>query len=73
MAYFKETIIFQGSRGVGTEHFSGVPTFSKGVQLLIPIATYRICDFPGGGWSGHPDPILVSPFWISACYQLQVN
>ena len=43
-------------------HFSGGPTFSRGVQLfqggggsncLFPIETHITCDFPGGG----PDPL----------------
>ena len=48
MVYFKETIIFQVSRGGGQ-------TFSRWsniflVQFLIPMETYRTCDFPG--WLG---------------------
>ena len=37
---------------MGVYHFSGEggPNFSRGcgVQMLISIETYRICDFPGG-------------------------
>ena len=42
-----------------------------GVQLLIPMETYRTCDFPGGGGGGGGgglDPL--SPLWISACLKL---
>ena len=43
---------------MGVYHFSGEgdPNFSRGcgVQMLISIETYRICDFPGG--SGPPYP-----------------
>ena len=42
--------------------FQGGPTFSSGAQLLIPIETYIICDFPGGG-GGVPDPV---PLWLRA-------
>ena len=56
----KKTIIVQGSRGCPT--FSrgggggggGGPTFSRGVQLLIPYRNPYNCDFPGG--SGPPVP-----------------
>ena len=43
----------------GVYHFSGKggPNFSRecGVQMLISIETYRICDFPGG-----PGPLYPS-------------
>ena len=26
------------------------------VVILIPKETYNTCNFPGGGWSGSPDP-----------------
>ena len=46
-------IILQGSRW-GSNIFKGrrMSNFSQRVQLLIPIAAYRICDFPGGGEGG---------------------
>ena len=48
------------SRGGGG---GGGPTFSRGVQLLIPyiIETHITCDFPGGGG---PDPLSPPPLWI---------
>ena len=42
--------------------FQGGPTFSGGIQLLIPIETHITCDFPGG--SGPPAP---APLWICTC------
>ena len=43
---------------MGVYHFSGEggPNFSRGcgVQLLISIETYRICDFPGGPGPPYP-------------------
>ena len=51
-------------------HFSGGPTFSRGVQLfqggggsncLFPIETHITCDFPGGG-GGVRTPC--PPLWI---------
>ena len=44
---YRETMLFQGSRGS--------PTFSRGVQMLISIETHMTCDFPGGG--GGSDPL----------------
>ena len=41
MVYSRKTIIFQGS--MGDEGLA----FSRGVQLLIPMETYRTCNFPG--------------------------
>ena len=53
----RKTIPFQDSRRV--QHFPGevqlLPGGGGGVQLLIPMKTYRPCDFPGGG--GGPDPL----------------
>ena len=45
----------------------GVQKFQR-VQLLIPLVTYKTCDFPGGvgggggggGWRGGPDPLSLS-------------
>ena len=63
----KKTIIFQGSRGDQTFSRGGVgggrggPTFSRGVQLLIP---YRN---PYNLWfSRGVDPLI--PLWIRTCY-----
>ena len=43
---------------MGVSHFSGEgsPNFSRGcgVQMLIAIETYRICDFPGGPGPPYP-------------------
>ena len=43
---------------MGVYHFSGEggPNFSRGcgVQMLISIETYRICDFPGGPGPPYP-------------------
>ena len=49
MVYFKEIykfVCFQAGRGV-------VQNFQR-VQLLIPMATYKTCDFPG---RRGPDPL----------------
>ena len=55
MVYFKENYNFSRfQRGAG-------PTFSRGVQVLISIETYRIYDFPGEG--SRP----LSPLWIRTC------
>ena len=35
-------------RGEGVQHFAR----GEGIQLLIPIETYRTFDFPGGGGGG---------------------
>ena len=44
---------FEYSKGLGFNIFQeGGPTFSRGVQLLIPIENYTDCDFPGRGASG---------------------
>ena len=55
----EKTILFQGSRGGST--FSGgvgggVPTFCRGVQMLISIEAHITCDFLGGG-GGCLDPL----------------
>ena len=42
--------------GAGVQHFPGAQLFPGRIQLLIPIETYRTCDFPGGG-----DPCLPYP------------
>ena len=59
---------------MGVYHFSGEggPNFSRGcgVQMLISIETYRICDFPGGPGPPYPldprmcmiDPLAISKF-----------
>ena len=48
MVNFKESIIFQGSRG--GQHFpGGVQLFPGGSNCLFPIETHITCDFPGGG------------------------
>ena len=40
--------------GVGdSKIFQGVPTFMGGGGVLIPIETYRTCDFPGGSGTLH--------------------
>ena len=60
----KKTIIFQGSRGGGVQHFpEGVQLFAGGSNCLFPIETHITCDFPGGGGSGPPVP----PLWIRTC------
>ena len=50
----KKTYIFQDvtvyfPRWQGVQHFPGCPTFFQrgGEQMLIPIQTYKTCDFPG--------------------------
>ena len=48
MVNFKESIIFQGSRG--GQLFPG----GGGSNCLFPIETHITCDFPGGGG---PDPL----------------
>ena len=48
MVYFKETIIFQGSRGVPTFCREG-PPISRGSNCLFPIETQITCGFPWGG------------------------
>ena len=56
MVYSKETIIFQGSRGV--QHFpEGQIYFPGWSQLLSPMETYKTCDFPGLGGSGPLSPL----------------
>ena len=54
----RKSIIFQGSRGAGSQHFPGVATFSRGVQLLSTMATYKTCDFSrrGMAWTSRPYP-----------------
>ena len=56
-------------------HFSGGPTFSRGVQLfqggggtncLFPIETHITCDFTGGGGSGPPVPPSGSALGVRA-------
>ena len=36
---------------------------TRGVLMIIPIETYTICDFHGGGGSRPPAPSL----WIRSC------
>ena len=72
MIYSKENYNFKVPEGV--YHFSGEggPNFSRGcgVQMLISIETYRICDFPGGPGPHTPldprmrmiDPLAISKF-----------
>ena len=61
-------IFYRGSNGFPKKTITGGPTFSRGwdVQLLIPIETYRICDFTG--WSG-PRPLTPgSAHWHSGYF-----
>ena len=53
MVYFKEYYNFPRFQWAGVQHLpEGSNFFSgEGVQLLIPMGTYRTCDIPGG-----PDP-----------------
>ena len=64
MANFKE--IYRFSRlQMGSNFFQGVQLFPGGVQLLFPIETHLICDFPEGVRTPCPppplDPHLVQP------------
>ena len=75
--FFSPNLILQKSNGQfqrnlsffkvpeGVQHFSGGPTFSRGVQLfpggggyncLFPIETLIACDFPGVGGGGVQTP-----------------
>ena len=64
MIYFKENYNFPryrgggGGGGGGFNIFKGGQIFSREVQLLIPMETYRTCDFPRGFWTPCP------PLWI---------
>ena len=42
----------------GSNIFQGVQLFPGGVQLLILYRNPLTCDFPGGGGSGPPVPLL---------------
>ena len=53
-------MIFQGSRGGGGHHLPGL-----GVQILIPMETYRACDYLGGG--------VCPPLCICACVLPKCN
>ena len=62
MIKFKETFNCLRFHGWGSPTFSRRSNFSKGVQLLIPIETYKIYDFPEGA-----DPLVPPPsLWIRA-------
>ena len=71
--FFSPQLILQKSNGQfqrnlsflkvpeGVRHFpgGGGPTFSRGgSNCLFPIDTHITCDFPGGGGSGPPVPLL---------------
>ena len=62
--FFSPQLILQKSNGQFLRNPSffqvsrGGPTFSRGVQLLIPIETHITCDFPGGVRTPCP------PLWI---------
>ena len=51
-----KTLTFKGSRGRGSKIFQGGSTFTSEITLIIPLETYRTCDFPGGGLTPHPTP-----------------
>ena len=54
--YNRENYIFDGSRGGQT--FQGGSNFFHCGQMLISIETHITGDFPGGGGSGPPIPLL---------------
>ena len=59
-------ILYQLSRKV---HYfpGGVPTFTRGVQMLLSIETHIcICYFPGGGVSGPPIPLWIRTWAMSS-------
>ena len=58
MVYFKQNYIFP-SFPPWIQHFPGGLTFSRAVQLPIPMETYRTCYFSEGG--GCPDPLPRTP------------
>ena len=70
MVYFKENYFFLRSRG------GSARSRVFGVQMLISIETYRICDFPGG--SGPLIPPLdlrmriIDPLAISKIFKYSV-
>ena len=54
----EKSIIFQGG---------GVPTFTRGVQILLSIETHiSTCYFPGGGVSGPPIPLWIRTWAMSS-------
>ena len=59
MVNFKEIHHFSRFQR-GSNIFQGGPTFSRGVQLLIPYRYRNLytCDFPGGGGYGPLSPPL---------------
>ena len=66
--FFSPQLILLKSNGThfsrfqrGSNIFQGVPTLSKGVQLLIPYRNPYNVIFQGG-----PDPL--TPLWIRTCY-----
>ena len=56
MIYFKENYNFLRFQWGSIIFRGGGPNFSRGcgVQMLISIETYRICDFPGGPGPPYP-------------------
>ena len=62
MVYFKQNYIFP-SFPPWIQHFPVGLTFSRAVELLIPMETYRTCYFSegGGGGGGCPDPLPRTP------------
>ena len=61
MVISKKTFFYQGFRGGPTFSWEGgVPTFSRGVQMLICMENHITCDIPRG--SGPPAP---PSLWIA--------
>ena len=62
MVYSSKTIIFQRANifHVGSNFFQ-VCVCGWGVQLLIPIESYRTCDHLWG--SGSPVPLWIRAWW----------
>ena len=59
MVYFKENYNFPRFQWARVQHLPEGSNFfpGEGVQLLIPMGTYRTCEIPGvGGWGGPLPP-----------------
>ena len=69
--YYRETILFQGSRGGPTFTRGGVQLFPRGgggggVQMLISIETHITCDFPEGVHTPYLPPLDLHMLWVTS-------